>query len=266
MPQFTYKETWIHRINPSWKLLLSLGVFFFVLFTDNINVLTYFTAAGVALLVLYSGHPLRRLLLVSLPLLLLFVSSATSMVFFGKGDTVWLEWGPVRISLESFVRGLHIGLKTVNFGVVGLLFALSTRPVFLFYSLMQQAKLPPKYAYSFMAAMRLLPLMIGEFHTLRQALKVRGTTRRKGVAGVYDAFARYPVPLLAQSIRRAQRIAVAMEAKRFSSGRGRTYYYEIGFSGYDGLYALFWALAIVAAVYLGNHFPFISISDVRYPA
>jgi len=96
-------------------------------------------------------------------------------------------------------------------------------------------------------------------------LKVRGAGRHKGIIGVYDRLQRYSVPLLAQSIRRAQRIAVAMEAKRFSSGTRRTYFYEIGFSAYDAIFAVFWASAIASAVYLGYHFPYLSISDVRYP-
>ncbi|WP_248927735.1 energy-coupling factor transporter transmembrane component T family protein [Paenibacillus hamazuiensis] len=264
MLPFAFNETWLHRINPALKLALSLVVFLFVLMTDNINILIYFTVFGFVLLALFTGHPGRRVLLLSLPFVLLFVSSSVSMTFFGKGDTVWFKWGLIRISEESFIRGMHVGLKTVNFAAVGLLFALTTRPVLLFYSLMQQAKLPAKYAYSFMAAMRLIPIMMDEFQILRQALKVRGVRYRRGLAGVFDRLKMYAIPLLAQSIRRAQRIAVAMEAKRFSSGQARTYYYETGFSGNDAVFAAYWMLAAALALYAGHHLPLLAVTDVRY--
>ncbi|MCS7458897.1 energy-coupling factor transporter transmembrane protein EcfT [Paenibacillus doosanensis] len=260
----SYEETWLHRVNPSAKLLLSLLLFFVVLFTDNINVLINVTAAQLLLLLLFSGHPLRRLLLMFLPFALLFVSSSMSMMLFGKGDTTWLRWGLVRITEESFYRGLHIGFKTVNMALTGLIFALTTRPVALFYSLMQQCKLPPKFAYSFMAALRLMPIMVGEFHTLGMALKVRGVKRRAGLGGVYETLRLYAIPLLAQSIRRAQRIAVAMEAKRFSSARARTYYYRIGFSLRDAYLLLYLTAAVLAALYIGQHFPYFHVGDVRY--
>ncbi|MFE5320335.1 energy-coupling factor transporter transmembrane component T family protein [Paenibacillus sp. NPDC056579] len=259
-----YDETWLHRVNPCFKLLLSLALFFVVLFTDNINVMINVTLAQLLLLLCFSGHPLRRLLLLMLPFVLLFVSSSMSMMMFGKGDTTWLKWGLVHVTEESFYRGLHIGFKTVNMALTGLTFALTTRPVALFYSLMQQCKLPPKFAYSFMAALRLIPIMVGEFQTLGMALKVRGVKRRVGLGGVYETLRLYAIPLLAQSIRRAQRIAVAMEAKRFSAARERTYYYRIGFSMLDAYLLLYVAAALGAAVYIGLHFPYVSIGDVRY--
>ncbi|WP_425464837.1 energy-coupling factor transporter transmembrane component T family protein [Paenibacillus piri] len=261
---FTFEETWLHRVNPSVKLILSVGMFFVVLFTDNINVLVNMTIAQLLLLLLFSGHPLSRLLLLLLPFGLVFVSSSMSMMLFGKGDTTWLRWGLVHVTEESFFRGLHIGLKTVNMALTGLLFALTTKPVALFYSLMQQCKLPPKFAYSFMAALRLMPIMADELRTLRMALKVRGVKRRAGLAGFYETLRLYAIPLLAQSIRRAQRIAVAMEAKRFSMARGRTYYYRIGFSLRDVYLLLFFAAAISASIYAGQHLPYFHIGDVRY--
>jgi energy-coupling factor transport system permease protein len=261
---FALEETWLYRVNPSLKLIVSIGMFFVVLLTDNINVLINITAVQLLLLLVFSGHPMRRLLLIFLPFGLLFISSSMSMMLFGKGDTTWLRMGLVHVTEESFFRGMHIGLKTVNMALMGLLFALTTKPVALFYSLMQQCKLPPKFAYSFMAALRLMPIMADELRTLQMALKVRGVKRRAGIGAVYESLRLYAIPLLAQSIRRAQRIAVAMEAKRFSAARARTYYYRIGFSMRDLYLLLYFAAAVWAAAYIGQHFPYFHIGDVRY--
>lgn len=261
---FSYRETWLHRVNPSLKLLLCLALFFFVLFTHNPSVMLNVTAASLIVLVACSGHPGKRLALYTLPAVLLFVSSSTSMVFYGKGETLWWEWGLIRVSEESFFRGVQVGMKSLCFALVGLLFALTTRPVYLFYSLMQQCKVPPKYAYSFMAAMRLLPIMIDEFQTLRHALAVRGVGRERGLGGLYRKAKAYAVPLLAQSIRRAQRIAVAMEAKRFAGSGRRTFYYEIGYSPADAVFVAGALLLCAAAYTAGIMLPYFDVTDVRY--
>lgn len=261
--EFSYRETWLHRVNPSLKLFVCLALFFLVLFTHNPSIMLNAAAAAVIVLFSGSGHPGKRLVLYALPALLLFVSSSTSMIFYGKGETTWLEWGIVHVTEESFFRGMQVGMKSLCFAFIGLLFALTTRPVHLFYSLMQQCKVPPKYAYSFMAAMRLVPIMIEEFQTLRHALAVRGVGRERGLSGLYRKMKAYAVPMLAQSIRRAQRIAVAMEAKRFAGNGRRTFYYEIGFSAADAAFVAGTALVCAAAYAAGLLLPYFPIADVR---
>jgi len=260
---FEHRETWLHRVNPSVKLLAFLLYFIAILFIHNINVLINLTWANLFLLFAYSGHPYRRLLLYASPFLLIFISSSTAMMFFGEGETTWVRWGLLHITEESFYRGLHIGFRALNFAALGLLFALTTGPVRLFYSLMQQLKLPPRFSYSFMAAIRLIPIMFEEFQTLRQAARVRGGLSGRGPGAVYRKLRFYAIPLLAQSIRRAQRIAVAMEAKRFVSNRERTYYYIIGYSWRDALYIAVLIGSFACAWWIGTGWPYFDITDVR---
>lgn len=259
---WTARETWLHRVNPSVKLLAAVAFFLLVLFEHNINVLLNVTLFPLALFVFATGHPPKRLLLVSVPVLILVLSSMSSMMFYGLGDTTWFRWGLVHITEESFFRGLHIGLKSLNFALAGLLLALTTRPVLLFYSLMLQLRLSPRYAYSFMAAMRLLPIMVEELQTLRHARLIRGAPKHR--FSLYGTLKAYAVPMLAQSIRRAQRIAVAMEARRFTQAQARTYYYRPGLSARDAVFVVLLAIAWAAALQLGTEHPYVPITDVRY--
>lgn len=261
---FTARETWLHRANPALKLALSVCLFLYVLFVHNLNVLIVWTALVLLGLFAASGHPWKRLLLYSSPFFVIFLSTGSSMILFGEGTTTWFRWGLVHITEESFYRGVHLGVRALGFATIGLLFALTTRPVMLFYSLMQQVKLPPKYAYSFMAAMRLIPMVLEEFQTLRHALLVRGVQRQGSWKRPYRLWKAYTIPLLAQSIRRAQRIAVAMEAKRFDNDKARTYYYEVGFSASDALLIAAAAAACVCAQLLGGAFPLLDAVDVRH--
>lgn len=259
---FPYRETWLHTVNPAVKLFLFTVWFVAVILIHNFNVMVN-VACGSLILLIWSGHPWKRLLLYSSPFILIFISTSTGMMFFGKGETEWFRFGFVNITEESFYRGLHLGFRALSMAAAGLMFGLTTRPVRLFYSLMQQAKLSPKYAYSFLAAMRMLPILVEEFQTLRYALKIRGMKRTGRIAGMYRTLTRYAIPLLAQSIRRAHRIAVAMEAKRFSGNAKRTFYYKIGFSYADIGFAVYIVLLFGLAYLLGNLFPYIDITDVR---
>lgn len=221
---------------------------------------------AVVTLILYwcfTGHPIKRVLLFSIPFVIVFVSTASSMILFGKGDTTWFKWGLIHISEESFYRGIHIGFRALTFAALGLTFALTTRPVFLFYSLMQQLKLKPKYAYSFMAAVRLIPIMIEEFQTIRNAMKVRGGNDKTGLLAIFSKIKSYTIPLLSQSIRRAHRIAVAMEAKGFSDTSKRTYYYEIGYSRYDLLFIAYFIIMLVVGYLLAINLPYLPATDIR---
>ncbi|WP_166001415.1 energy-coupling factor transporter transmembrane component T [Bacillus sp. Cs-700] len=257
-----YEETWLHRLNPAFKLVFFLSLFLTLLFVHNPNVMSNLTFVPFILVLFATGHRRIVIALLLIPFLLLFFSSASSMMFFGQGSTTWWRWGIVHITEESFFRGLHIGFRALNFALLGLLFALTTRPVFLFYSLIQQLKVPPRFAYSFMAAVRILPVMVEEFQQLRAALLIRGVKKKKGLRRVTQSIMLYAVPLLSQSIRRAHRIAVAMEAKQFNN-KERTYYYKQTFSKVDIYFVLYIIAGFCLSYWIGYTFPYFEITDVR---
>jgi energy-coupling factor transport system permease protein len=129
---------------------------------------------------------------------------------------------------------------------------------------MQQGKLPPRFAYGFMAGVRLLPIMVEEYLTLRNALLVRGVEQKKGFAALFKKIKFFSIPLLSQSIRRAHRVAVAMEAKRFSRQKERTYYYRTGFSKKDIWFVALFISMFIIGFAAADYLPIFSISDVRY--
>ncbi|MBM7659984.1 energy-coupling factor transport system permease protein [Bacillus mesophilus] len=258
------KETWMYKINPTVKLVGLILLFIQILTIHNINILLNLTIIVCLTFFLFNGFPLKIVALLLLPFILVFLSTSSSMILFGKGDTTWIKWGLIHITEESFFRGIHIGTRALVFAFLGLLFTLTTKPVLLFYSLMQQARLKPKYAYSFLAGYRLIPIMYEEFKVIHQALKVRGIQRKKGLSTIPSKLKAYCIPLLSQSIRRAHRIGVAMEAKKFSSNGKRTFYYQVGFSVND-LYFIALLIGFSFVSYTFGHFyPYFPIQDVRY--
>ena len=115
---------------------------------------------------------------------------------------------------------------------------------------MIQLKVKPKYAYSFMAAIRMVPIIVSEYFQLRQARKVRSALINKKHISGFKGLKSTIVTLLSQSIRRAYRLGIAMESKGFTDG-SRTYYHRTTFSKHDLYLLLMIAAAIFAAVQLG---------------
>lgn len=257
------KKTWLHHVNPSCKLIVLFLSMIAVIFIHDPNALVNLAFMLFALFLFSSGYSFKQNLLLLLPFSFLFISTASSMILFGKGEITWWKWGWIHVTQESFYRGIHIGFRALIYALLGLLFTLTTRPVLLFYSLMQQLRLKPSYAYSFLAGFRLLPIMLEEFETIRQARLVRGAVQKNGIIPFFQRLKTYALPLLSQSIRRAQRIAVAMEVKRFSNAKKRTYYYQLAFSKYDAMFVILFAILFGFAIDLAYHFPYFPVTDVR---
>lgn len=244
------RKTWLYEVNPAFKFVLLLALMLALFVTRQFMFILVTACFYGGLLFAASGYRMRKLLLLLLPFFLSFVSSALTLTLFGRGETVIWQWGLVKISEESIASGLTLGMKSLAIGAISLVLLLTTRPVLLFYALMQQFRFPARYAYSFLAALRMVPALAEELQTRSHALKARGVTFSRGAGGVYERLKLYSIPLFAQGIRKAQRIALAMEAKQFKGDRRRTYYYVTTFTRRDAHMALFFAVALAAAVLL----------------
>src|SRR5699024_11585837 len=141
-------------------------------------------------------------------------------------------YGIIHITEESFVRGIHISMRGIILSLFGALVIFTMKITDVFYALMIQLKIKPKYAYSFMAAIRMVSIIIAEYFQLRQARKVRKALIHKKHISGFRGLKSTIVTLLSQSIRRAYRLGIAMESKGFSDGV-RTYYHRISLFTHD---------------------------------
>lgn len=255
-------NTFIDYANPLTKILLAAILFVTVIFIHNPNYLFHLTLLMLTALILLSGIRFKYLIIL---LLFIFISGTISslyMIFYGEGTRTLFRIGIIHITEESFIRGIHITMRGVILSLFGALIILTTKITDVFYSLMIQLKVKPKYAYSFMAAIRMVPIIISEYFQLRQARKVRRTLINKkyisGLRGLKSTI----VTLLSQSIRRAYRLSIAMESKGFGDGP-RTYYYKTSFSKYDLYVILFIVGAVYISTLLGNILTPFESTDAR---
>jgi energy-coupling factor transport system permease protein len=240
----------IGRVNPSAKLILHLLCMLVLIFVHTPQTSLYLLAIPVLLILFLSGVSWKKFFLRISPFFLLFLSTLWILAAYGKGTTVVWEWGWIHITKEGLTNGLNIGLRMLSFVTYGLLFSMTTDITLLVFSFMQQLKVPPKIAYALLAGFRFLPTFREEFAQIKAAHRVRGVARVPGIRGRVEAIKRYTIPLLAQGIRKAERVAVALEARGFDGSWNRTFYHQMKLGSMDviylllliGLHTLIWAV------------------------
>ena len=85
-----------------------------------------------------------------------------------------LRLGPLRITEQALATGIALGLRVVAIASVGAVFALTTDSTRLVDSLVQQGRVPERFAYGAFAAYQAVPRFADDFATLRQARRIRG--------------------------------------------------------------------------------------------
>lgn len=244
---FTYLETAspLHRLNPSMKLLAMSVVALGATFTFDPFIPAMLALALWLTAWLLGRVPLRQMLrwslpLVSLPIpLMIFTALYTDLSRYPQPHILW-QWGPWTLAVEGLWTALGLGLRVTTFLATSLLFIATTDPTDFAMSLAQNLKVPYRFAYGLLVALRFLPLLRREFDIIRMAHRIRGVEEERGVRGWLRRTRRYAVPLLASAIRKSERTALAMDAKAFGAYPDRTYYREMPIRGRDVLFVVAW--------------------------
>jgi energy-coupling factor transport system permease protein len=141
-----------------------------------------------------------------------------------------------------------MALKLTTFLAVGTLF-LSTSKVEEFAYALTRLGLPYKLGFTMTLAFRLVPAFVEAGFTVVQAQRCRGFDFDRG--SILQRLRRYVpviVPVFIGALRRADNMAMALEARGFQSQRPRTFYQRYRFRGSDALALVF--VVGVAALYL----------------
>ncbi|MCM3785064.1 energy-coupling factor transporter ATPase [Neobacillus mesonae] len=233
----------LHEMNPSVKALaITLGVIMLSLAFDPITQLSALILT-IVLTAWFGNISWRRWLLLFTPFIIMALGYVWTAIVFPRenaalNDEIWIRIGSFEAGRETVLTALSLGVRTLAFSALSLMFILTTDPVKLMFSLMQQCKLSPKLAYGILAGYRFLPLFKEELTTMQQAHRMRGIQREKGLRFVLYAFKRYSIPLLASSIRKSERVAVAMVSRGFTGERNRDFYVKLQVKRRDWIFLL----------------------------
>jgi energy-coupling factor transport system permease protein len=122
----------------------------------------------------------------------------------------------------SPVAGLALALRVVALALPGVLLVAATDPVRLADALTIHWRVPTRFAYGALAALRLAPLLVTEFEAARLARRTRGVESGGNPVVAARLLAGTAFTLLVGAVRRGSRLATAMDARGFDSGIVRT--------------------------------------------
>lgn len=131
--------------------------------------------------------------------------------------------GPVEISTGALLDGTAIGLRVCVAATAGVLVFATTDPTDLADALTQQLKAPARFMIGSLAALRLLPLLAAEWRQITTARRARGLEGGWNPLRRTRLFASTMFALLVGAIRRAGRLAAAMDARGFDTEIPRTH-------------------------------------------
>jgi energy-coupling factor transport system permease protein len=117
----------------------------------------------------------------------------------------------------DIAAGFAIGLRVVGIALAGIVAIASIDPTDLADALVQHLHAPRRFTVGALAAFRLMPLFADEWQTIALARRARGIDSGR-VAGFFPMTR----SLLVAAIRRATRLAVAMDGRGFASSGCRT--------------------------------------------
>lgn len=256
--QYIPGDSLLHRLDPRFKLLALLfilvALFLLNTFAGLIALLLF-----AAVLALLSRVPLRSLLRGLRPILYIVAFTLVIYFFFTKGGVVWLRLGPVTVESVGVIQGLFVTARLAGLVFLTLLLTLTTTPLSLTHGLeffmrpFQYLGLPVSETALVMSiALRFIPTLMEESQRLMRAQMARGADFESG--GIFrraKSLVPLIVPLFVGAFRRADELAVAMEARAFRVGARRTSLYEARAAARDWA-ALAFAAAVLAAAVLAR--------------
>lgn len=234
----------IGRVSPLLKLAIAVGWLIALFLTTRVGPAIALAAIVLSLAMLLGRVRAARLTASLAPLWLIALTVGVFNALFAAVNSdpaaaEVLQVGRFRLTEPAVMGGVGLAARVLAIAAVGVTFAQTTDSTRLVDSLVQQGRVPERFAYGALAAYQAVPRFAEDLATLRQARRVRG------LRGEWHP--RVLVGLLVLAIRHGDRLALAMDARGFGS-EGRTRYREVTWTGLDVL-AVFVAIAVVVVAF-----------------
>lgn len=248
------------NINPLAKLLAALIIGFVLLLSLDPVSSTVALALEIAVLP-FSGLSSYRLWRSLAPVLLAapFAGVATLLWGRGGGDVVW-QWGPWTITSGNVELAITVVIRVVAVVLPSVILFASTDPTDLADALAQLWKVPVRFVYGALAAIRQLSMMGDDWRMLSLTRRARGVAGARNPVNAVRALGSRMLSFMVIAIRRGSLLATAMEARGFDSDYSRTWARTSIFTVRDGFFvvgAAVIALVAVAAAVISGEWNFV---------
>ena len=251
--QYYPGDSAIHRMDPRCKLILTIVYIVGVFLIGNLP--GYLLAlAFLWMTVRISGIRFSYLMRGLRPLRFILIFTFVLNVLFAQGSTVLFQLGFLTVTREALEAAVYFTLRLVFLVMGTSVLTLTTSPVQLTDAL--EHLMHPLARFGFPAhelammmtiALRFIPTLLEEADKIQKAQMARGADFETGnLLARAKALIPLLVPLFVSSFRRANDLAMAMEARCYHGGANRTRLRALKYTRLD-LYAV---LAMAAFIVL----------------
>ncbi|OMP67917.1 energy-coupling factor transporter transmembrane component T family protein [Domibacillus epiphyticus] len=246
----------VHKMDPRAKLLFIFG-FVIIVFLAN-NAVTYAVLGAITcLIVLLSRVKLRFLINGLKPVLILILFTFFLHVFFTKEGDILAQIGFLTIYKGGVIKGVLISIRFLLLIFVTSLLTLTTPPISVtdgiesLFGPLKKLKLPVhELALMMSISLRFIPTLLDETDKIMKAQMARGADFSSGsIPERVKAVIPLLIPLFVSAFKRAEELAVAMEARGYKGSEGRTKYRILQWSTRDTI-AMFLLVALCAALFM----------------
>ncbi|HHX29710.1 MAG TPA: energy-coupling factor transporter transmembrane protein EcfT [Clostridiaceae bacterium] len=248
----------LHRLDARVKFLSAILIMAATLSIRDIRVMGLFILWTGLLMAVSRIRP--GIILRSIRPLLFIIIFAVILHLFTVDGHLLFEWGVLRVTREGLVSGfmtaMRLSLMVIN---SSLLLTLTTAPLAIADAL--ESLLRPlawlrfpvhEFAMMMSIALRFVPTLMDEADKIMKAQSSRGADYDTGgLLGRARGLVSILVPLFISSFRRADDLAVAMDARCYSGEEGRTRLYTASLNKQDYAF-LFAALVLLTLVILSR--------------
>lgn len=249
--QYYPEQSVIHRLDARTKILGTL------LYIIEIFLVNSFAGFGLVILALgvligISRVPVRFIFKGLKAVVFIILLTLVLNLFMFDGTVLW-HWKFLTITYEGLYRSCFMALRLILLIIGTSMLTLTTKPMELTDGLEKLLKpfnrfgLPShEIALMMSIALRFIPTLLEETDKIMKAQQARGADFESGnlIQRVKNMIP-ILIPLFVGSFRIAQDLALAMEARCYHGGVGRTRMKEIVFSRRDGV------AGVLLAVFLG---------------
>lgn len=259
--QYYPADSAIHKLDPRVKLFATM-IYVIALFSFrgilSFAIITAFLVAVIKI----SKVPFSYIVKGLKAIVILLLLTAGMNLLFTNGDVILWQWGVFKISDKGILNAVQMTIRLIYLIIGTSLMTLTTTPNQLTDGL-EKAMYPlskigfPVHAIAMMMsiALRFIPILIEETDKIMKAQMARGADFESGNL-IQKAKNMIPllVPLFVSAFRRADDLAMAMEARCYNGGEGRTRMKPLRYTKQDGIayliLFLFLGLVIAARIFL----------------
>jgi energy-coupling factor transport system permease protein len=249
-------ESPIHALDPRAKLLWWLCLIVVPILITNPIILFLFTLwIWVMALFAKIGYRMYKFLIVTYPVMVGFIVLTWPFFYQATPDQHYLfRWAFLHVSLEGMIYAIAMGMRIILALTACTFFVMTTNLMDLASAVGEffQNRLGISYMYPLMviSSFKFLPELSGDYVTIVDSFRSRALDLDTGpITERLRKTIPVAIPLIDVMLRKAQRIAIALELKAFSStSKDRTFYKQHIFKFRDVAFVMTGILAILLSI------------------